>query len=72
MMSHPMLLHGHNFLVVPCGQSRFAGALRDTGPVPPKLAVTAAFDAGAPGSSVLRCHHMARLAAGMMTEPVVA
>ena len=68
MMAHPMHLHGHAFQVVGVGQTRIAGAVRDTVHVPPMGMVTVAVDAGEAARWMLHCHHMAHLASGMMTE----
>lgn len=68
MMSHPMHLHGHHFQVVALGQSRIAGAIRDTVLVPPMESVTIAFDADNPGDWPLHCHNLYHMAAGMMTS----
>ncbi|MEJ0094610.1 MAG: multicopper oxidase family protein [Methylocella sp.] len=67
MMPHPMHLHGHVFQVVAINGERFAGAMRDTVIVPPKTAVTVAFDADNPGWWALHCHLLYHLAAGMFT-----
>ncbi|MDZ4735099.1 MAG: multicopper oxidase family protein [Rhodospirillaceae bacterium] len=66
-MSHPMHLHGHGFQIVAIGETRFAGARRDTVLVPPGSSVTIAFDADNPGRWMLHCHHLYHMAAGMMT-----
>ncbi|MGE4249986.1 MAG: multicopper oxidase family protein [Parvibaculaceae bacterium] len=65
-MSHPMHLHGHHFQVVDIDGQRIAGALRDTVLVPPKAAVTIAFDADNPGNWAFHCHHLYHMNAGMM------
>jgi FtsP/CotA-like multicopper oxidase with cupredoxin domain len=65
MMSHPMHLHGHVFQVVAINGERFAGAMRDTALVPPKTAVTVAFDADNPGWWALHCHLLYHMEAGM-------
>ncbi len=67
-MPHPIHLHGHHFQVVAIGHDRFAGALRDTVLVPPKVAVTIAFDADNPGHWAFHCHQLYHMAAGMMTS----
>lgn len=67
MMSHPMHLHGHHFQVVAIDGARFAGARRDTVIVPPRAAVTIAFDADNPGRWAFHCHNLYHMAAGMMT-----
>ncbi|NLH82080.1 MAG: multicopper oxidase domain-containing protein [Phyllobacteriaceae bacterium] len=66
MMSHPMHLHGHHFQVVAIDGERFAGAVRDTVPVPPMRTVTIAVDAGNPGKWAFHCHHLYHMATGMM------
>ncbi|GHA27501.1 multicopper oxidase [Devosia pacifica] len=68
MMAHPMHLHGHAFQVVDVNGQRIAGAVRDTVHVPPMGMVTIAFDAGEVAPWMLHCHHMAHMAAGMMSE----
>lgn len=65
-MSHPMHLHGHHFQVVEINGERIAGAVRDTVLVPPKAAVTIAFDADNPGNWAFHCHHLYHMNAGMM------
>ncbi|MFG1477439.1 multicopper oxidase domain-containing protein [Xanthobacter sp. V4C-4] len=65
-MTHPMHLHGHHFQVVGIDGRRFAGAVRDTVIVPPRVSVTVAFDAGQKGEWFLHCHHLYHMAAGMM------
>jgi FtsP/CotA-like multicopper oxidase with cupredoxin domain len=65
-MSHPMHLHGHHFQVIDINGQRIAGALRDTVLVPPKAAVTIAFDADNPGNWAFHCHHLYHMNAGMM------
>jgi FtsP/CotA-like multicopper oxidase with cupredoxin domain len=65
-MSHPMHLHGHHFQVIEINGERLAGALRDTVLVPPKTAVTIAFDADNPGNWAFHCHHLYHMNAGMM------
>jgi FtsP/CotA-like multicopper oxidase with cupredoxin domain len=65
-MSHPMHLHGHHFQVIAINGQRIAGALRDTVLVPPKAAVTIAFDADNPGNWAFHCHHLYHMNAGMM------
>jgi FtsP/CotA-like multicopper oxidase with cupredoxin domain len=72
MMAHPMHLHGHAFQVVGVGQSRIAGAVRDTVHVPPMGMVTVAVDAGEAARWMLHCHHMPHLSTGMMTEFAVS
>lgn len=72
MMAHPMHLHGHAFQVVGVGQSRIAGAVRDTVHVPPMGMVTVAVDAGEVARWMLHCHHMPHLSTGMMTEFAVS
>ncbi len=67
IMPHPMHLHGHVFQVVAINGERFAGAMRDTVMVPPKTAVTVAFDADNPGWWALHCHLLYHLEAGMFT-----
>ena len=57
-MSHPMHLHGHAFQVVALDGQRFAGAVRDTVLVPPRKAVTVAFDADNPGLWAFHCHNL--------------
>jgi FtsP/CotA-like multicopper oxidase with cupredoxin domain len=71
-MMHPMHLHGHHFQVVAIGGRRVAGPVRDTVIVPPHLPVTIAFDATLKGAWYLHCHHLYHMAAGMMTEVVIA
>jgi FtsP/CotA-like multicopper oxidase with cupredoxin domain len=66
-MAHPVHLHGHPFQVVAIGESRFAGAVRDTVLVPPKTTVTVAFDADNPGWWPLHCHLLYHQNAGMFT-----
>jgi FtsP/CotA-like multicopper oxidase with cupredoxin domain len=66
-MAHPVHLHGHPFQVVAIGESRFAGAVRDTVLVPPKTTVTVAFDADNPGWWPLHCHLLYHQHAGMFT-----
>jgi FtsP/CotA-like multicopper oxidase with cupredoxin domain len=66
-MAHPVHLHGHPFQVVAIGESRFAGAVRDTVLVPPKTTVTVAFDADNPGWWPLHCHLLHHQHAGMFT-----
>ncbi len=66
-MPHPMHLHGHSFQVVGVGNTRIAGARRDTVQVPPGTTVTIAFDADNPGRWAFHCHHLYHMAAGMMT-----
>ena len=70
-MGHPMHLHGHTFQVVDLGLGRFAGAVRDTGFVPPQRSLTVALDAGEAAAWMLHCHQMPHLATGMMTEFIV-
>ena len=65
-MSHPMHLHGHHFQVIAINGVEIAGALRDTVLVPPKAAVTIAFDADNPGNWAFHCHHLYHMNAGMM------
>ncbi|MGQ0446368.1 MAG: multicopper oxidase family protein [Beijerinckiaceae bacterium] len=65
MMPHPMHLHGHSFQVVAIDGKRFPGAVRDTVLVPPKAAVTVAFDAGNPGWWAFHCHLLYHQHAGM-------
>jgi len=65
-MSHPMHLHGHHFQVIAINGETIAGALRDTVLVPPKAAVTIAFDADNPGNWAFHCHHLYHMNAGMM------
>jgi FtsP/CotA-like multicopper oxidase with cupredoxin domain len=65
MMPHPMHLHGHSFQVVAIDGHRFAGAVRDTVLVPPKLTVTVAFDADNPGWWPFHCHLLYHQHAGM-------
>jgi FtsP/CotA-like multicopper oxidase with cupredoxin domain len=65
-MAHPMHLHGHHFQVIDINGERIAGAVRDTVLVPPKAAVTVAFDADNPGNWALHCHHLYHMNAGMM------
>jgi FtsP/CotA-like multicopper oxidase with cupredoxin domain len=65
-MSHPMHLHGHHFQVIDINGRRIAGALRDTVLVPPKAAVTIAFDADNSGNWAFHCHHLYHRNAGMM------
>lgn len=65
-MSHPMHLHGHHFQVIDIDGQKIAGALRDTVLVPPKAAVTIAFDADNPGNWAFHCHHLYHMNAGMM------
>ena len=65
-MSHPMHLHGHHFQVIDINGEKIAGALRDTILVPPKAAVTIAFDADNPGNWAFHCHHLYHMNAGMM------
>ena len=72
MMAHPMHLHGHAFQVVGVGQTRIAGAVRDTVHVPPMGMVTVAVDAGEAARWMLHCHHMPHLSTGMMTEFAVS
>jgi FtsP/CotA-like multicopper oxidase with cupredoxin domain len=72
MMAHPMHLHGHVFQVVQVGDHRFAGAVRDTVHVPAQGRVAIAFDGGERAGWMFHCHHMAHLAAGMMTEMAVS
>lgn len=67
-MGHPMHLHGHVFQVVGVNGMRMAGAMRDTVYVPPRAAVTVAFDAGEAAGWMLHCHQMPHLAAGMATQ----
>lgn len=67
-MMHPMHLHGHHFQVVAVNGRRFAGAMRDTIIVAPKVPVTIAFDANHKGAWFLHCHHLYHMATGMMTE----
>lgn len=67
MMPHPMHLHGHSFQVVAIDGERFAGAVRDTVLVPPKTAVTVAFDANNPGWWPFHCHHLYHQHTGMFT-----
>jgi FtsP/CotA-like multicopper oxidase with cupredoxin domain len=69
-MAHPMHLHGHVFQVVAIDGKRFGGAVRDTVLVPPKSAVTFAFDADNPGLWAFHCHNLYHLAAGMFTTMV--
>ena len=66
-MAHPVHLHGHPFQVVAIGESRFAGAVRDTVLVPQKTTVTVAFDADNPGWWPLHCHLLYHRHAGMFT-----
>jgi FtsP/CotA-like multicopper oxidase with cupredoxin domain len=66
-MAHPVHLHGHPFQVVAIGESRFAGAVRDTVLVPPKTTVTVEFDADNPGWWPLHCHLLYHQHAGMFT-----
>jgi FtsP/CotA-like multicopper oxidase with cupredoxin domain len=66
-MAHPVHLLGHPFQVVAIGESRFAGAVRDTVLVPPKTTVTVAFDADNPGWWPLHCHLLYHQHAGMFT-----
>ena len=65
-MSHPMHLHGHHFQIIDIDGQRIAGALRDTVLVPPKAAVTIAFDADNAGNWAFHCHHLYHMNAGMM------
>lgn len=67
MMAHPMHLHGHVFQVVAIDGKRFDGAMRDTVLVPPRSAVTVAFDADNPGHWAFHCHNLYHMEAGMMT-----
>jgi len=66
MMSHPMHLHGHVFQVVAIDGRRFSGARRDTVLVPPKTALTIAFDADNPGTWLFHCHNLYHMISGMM------
>jgi FtsP/CotA-like multicopper oxidase with cupredoxin domain len=66
-MSHPMHLHGHSFQVTEINGRALQGALRDTVLVPPRSAVTVAFDANNPGLWYVHCHVLWHLAAGMAT-----
>jgi len=66
-MAHPVHLHGHPFQVVAIGESRIAGAVRDTVLVPQKTTVTVAFDADNPGWWPLHCHLLYHQHAGMFT-----
>ena len=72
MMMHPMHLHGHHFQIVDVGMGRFAGPMRDVVAVPPMGMVTVAVDLDKAGSWYLHCHHLYRMATGMMTELVVS
>lgn len=65
-MSHPMHLHGHHFQVIDINGQKIAGAIRDTVLVPPKAAVTIAFDADNAGNWAFHCHHLYHMNAGMM------
>jgi FtsP/CotA-like multicopper oxidase with cupredoxin domain len=67
-MAHPMHLHGHHFQVTALGDTRIAGALRDTVLVPVNGSVTIAFDADNPGRWLFHCHNLFHMATGMMTE----
>ena len=69
-MAHPMHLHGHHFQVTAIGNTRIAGALRDTVLVPVNGSVTVAFDADNPGRWLFHCHNLFHMATGMMTELV--
>ena len=66
MMAHPMHLHGHAFQVVGVGQTRIAGAVRDTVHVPPMGMVTVAVDAGEAARWMLHCHHMPHLSLSVL------
>jgi len=67
-MLHPMHLYGHHFQVVSIAGRRYSGAVHDTIIVPAHNPVTIAFDANFRDSWFLHCHHLYRLAGGMMTE----
>nr|WP_246249273.1 multicopper oxidase domain-containing protein [Chelativorans alearense] len=68
MMGHPMHLHGHHFQVVEIDGRRLDGAVRDTVWLPPRRALTIAFEATNPGEWAFHCHHLYHMAAGMMTS----
>jgi hypothetical protein len=67
-MAHPIHLLGRYFQVVSLKGERFAGAARDTVPVPSRGNVTIAFEASNPGKWALHRHPLYPMAGGMMTN----